>query len=344
MSFGAATTVLLLHVVAAGAPASGCRDVVPDSERRVEWIAPPGDAVRAQLSRWCDTVGPVLFEPAVAATTRRPLDRLTVITWNVHVGGGDVDALIARLLRGEFTDGEPASDFILMLQETYRAGTDVPSNFPRGFPVPGPIAPAPPGRPREDVRSVAREHGLAVLYAPSMRNGAVSRVPEDRGNAILSTIALTDALVIELPLERQRRVAASAAVAGRTRGGAAWQLRIANVHLDTAVFTRGGPFRARRRQAEAVIEALGASAAVPTIVGGDFNTWMGDEEPAIATVRKVFPVRSTIDDRRATWIGMLGLHARLDYVFARGVKAIEVRRLPQRFGSDHFPVLARVDF
>src|SRR5207237_665567 len=71
MSFGAATTVLLLHVVAAGAPASGCRDVVPDSERRVEWIAPPGDAVRAQLSRWCDTVGPVLFEPAVAATTRR---------------------------------------------------------------------------------------------------------------------------------------------------------------------------------------------------------------------------------------------------------------------------------
>jgi len=231
-----------------------------------------------------------------------------------------------------------------MLQETYRAGTDVPSNFPRGFPVPGPIAPAPPGRPREDVRSVAREHGLAVLYAPSMRNGAVSRVPEDRGNAILSTIALTDALVIELPLERQRRVAASAVVAGRTRGGAAWQLRIANVHLDTAVFTRGGPFRARRRQAEAVIEALGASAAVPTIVGGDFNTWMGDEEPAIATVRKVFPVRSTIDDRRATWIGMLGLHARLDYVFARGVKAIEVRRLPQRFGSDHFPVLARVDF
>ena len=150
-----------------------------------------------------------------------------------------------------------------MLPETYRAGTDVPADFPRGFPVPGPMAPAPPGRPREDVRSAAHEHGLAVLYAPSMRNGTVSRVPEDRGNAILSTVGLADALVIELPLERQRRVAASAKVAGRTRDGAVWQLRIANVHLDTAVFTRGGPFRARRRQAEAVIDALGAAPAIP---------------------------------------------------------------------------------
>ena len=333
-----------LAVVGTRASAPGCHDVVPDAGRHVEWIAPAPIAVRAQLSRWCDTVGPILFEPAVASASHAPLDHLTVVTWNVHVGGGNVDAFVAQLRRGDLTGGEPVTDFVLLLQETYRAGADVPADFPRGFPVPGPIAPAPPGAVREDVRSVAHEHGLAVLYAPSMRNGAVFRVPEDRGNAILSTIALDDPLVVELPLERQRRVAAAATIAGRTTGGAPWQLRIANVHLDTAVFTRGGPFRARRRQAEALIDALRAPASIPTLVAGDFNTWMGDEEPALAAMRAAFPIRSASQDERPTWSGALGLRARLDHVFARGVRAIDVRRLSGRFGSDHFPVLARVSF
>jgi endonuclease/exonuclease/phosphatase family metal-dependent hydrolase len=340
----AAVSLFLLIVVAARASAPGCHDVVPESERHVEWITPAGAAVRAQLARWCDTVGPVLLEPTVPSVTRTPLDRLTVVTWNVHVGGGDVDALIAQLQRGDLTDGEPVTDFVLLLQETYRAGPDVPTNFPRGFPVPGPIAPAPPGAAREDVRSVAHEHGLAVLYAPSMRNGAGSQVPEDRGNAILSTLAIDDPLVVELPLERQRRVAASVTISGHTSAGAPWRLRIANVHLDTAVFTRGGPFRARRRQAEALIDALRAPTEIPTLVAGDFNTWMGEEEPAITLMRAAFPARPPHDDRQPTWTGALGLRARLDYVFARGVRLIDVRRLPQRFGSDHFPLVARVSF
>jgi endonuclease/exonuclease/phosphatase (EEP) superfamily protein YafD len=44
-------------------------------------------------------------------------------------------------------------------------------------------------------------------------------------------------------------------------------------------------------------------------------------------------------------VGPLGIHATLDHVFARGrASAIDVRRLPDRFGSDHYPLLARVRF
>ena len=50
-------------------------------------------------------------------------------------------------------------------------------------------------------------------------------------------------------------------------------------------------------------------------------------------------------DAQPTWAGPLGIHARLDHVFARGrVSAIDVRRLPDRFGSDHYPLLAIVTF
>src|SRR5205823_6419677 len=120
-----------------------------------------------------------------------------------------------------------------------------------------------------------------------------SGLPEDRGMAILSTLPLSDLQVIELPFERQRRIALSVTLSGRTSARAAWRLRAANVQLDTSLaWTRGGPIAARRRQAEALIEALaaedrddavqaGRDATLPIVLGGDFNTWLGDKEPAV---------------------------------------------------------------
>ena len=62
-----------------------------------------------------------------------------------------------------------------------------------------------------------------MLYAPSMRNGESAGGGEDRGNAIVSTLPLADPTVIELPLERQRRVVVAASIAcgiaARARGG-----------------------------------------------------------------------------------------------------------------------------
>jgi endonuclease/exonuclease/phosphatase family metal-dependent hydrolase len=181
-----------------------------------------------------------------------------------------------------------------------------------------------------------------VLYAPSMRNGFLARALEDRGNAILATTTLADATAIELPIEHQRRVALAATVHGTTTTGSAWTLRLADVHLDTALaLLHGGPFTARRRQAQALVDVLGPT-PTPTVVAGDFNTWRGSGESAVALLREAFPIGE--QSSTTTWRGPLGLHASLDRVFARGVRSIDVRRLPERYGSDHYPLIADVTF
>ena len=327
--------------------ASGpCRQVQPPSALPPTWWSPADRRARSSLHRWCETVGPVVFHPVPGAHIAGPIDRLAIVTWNLHVGAADVEALLARLKSGAYTDGLPVEHFVLLLQEAYRRDESIPVRLARGLPVPDRIAEEAHRGP--DVDHFWRDDALAVLYAPSMRNGLVDVRREDRGNAIVSTIPLARPALIELPLEHQRRVAVVTTVGGETRAGAAWRLRIENVHLDTALaLTRGGHFAARRRQTEALIAALQATALEDdvrptTIVGGDFNTW-GWREPAVDMLARTFPdARGTVGD--PTWIGRLGVHATLDHLFASGAARVEVRRLPSRFGSDHYPLLAVVTF
>jgi len=299
------------------------------------------------MSRWCATVGPVLFAPNPAAQSDRPTDRLAIVSWNVHVGSGDVDALVRALRAGEFTAGARVDDFVLLLQEAYRRDASIPARLMRWHPVPERIA-ARTGR-GPDVAHIWRDDGLALLYAPSMRNGFVDVDREDRGNAIASTRPLHDVTLIELPLEHQRRVVAAALVVGRTREGAPWTVRVVDVHLDTALaLLHGGPFTARRRQVETLVAALRITAPrtdhLTTVVAGDFNTVMGAREPAIAYLRSVYADGPPPLDG-PTFSGPLGFRANLDHVFVAGhVGSVEVKRLPSRFGSDHYPMLTTIGF
>ena len=326
-----------------------CRQVVPAGDAPPVWISPADAGERASLARWCDTVGAVIFHPRPAAADR-PLDRLVIVSWNIHEDGGDVDDLMRRLRRGEFTGGEPVDAFVLLLQEATRRDSTVPLHVPKGSPAVQPIVVHRGSQPR-GVDRFAGE-GLAVMYAPSMRNGDSRSGPaEDRGNAIVSTLPLLEPRVIELPLERQRRVAAVAAVEGRTHAGSAWHIELANVHLDTALaLFRGGPFAARRRQASALVDAMRSSRHADItgenviVVAGDLNTWMGPGEPAVRMLAAAFAGRPGFD-RVPTWRGPFGLHATLDYIFVRGAtSATRVTRLPSQFGSDHFPMLTIVTF
>jgi endonuclease/exonuclease/phosphatase family metal-dependent hydrolase len=323
---------------------AACRQTTAESTGHVTWIRPSAPRDRARLDRWCDAVGPLVVEPT-PRTAPAAADRLAVVVWNVHVGGGDVDRLIDALRRGDLTSGVPIAAFALLLQETYRDGEGVPVRPPAGSRGPRAIRERPPGGVRRGALEIAHAHGLAVVYAPSMRNaGMIDPSPraEDRGNAILSSLPMTDPTAIELPFERQRRVVVAATIAGRTTGGADWRLRLADAHLDTTIaITRGGPFAARRRQAAAIVEALAASAGA-TLLGGDFNTWLGDREAAAVDLRAVFP-QTPAGSLRATWHGPLGSHAALDHVFVRDVSgAVTVARVADRFGSDHDPLLAVV--
>jgi endonuclease/exonuclease/phosphatase family metal-dependent hydrolase len=328
-----------------------CREVRGLSDNPIDatvtWLGPEDVRNRARLNEWCVTVGPVVFEARPRAAAPHPIDRIALISWNTHVGGGDIDAVVGAVERGDFTHGETFDAVVLLLQEMYRHGGGVPERGTSHSSVPSRIADAAHSAHTRDVRRVADERGLAVFYAPSMRNGALADDPEDRGNAILSTLPLSDPIAIELPIEHQRRVVIVAVLDGETTAGHRWRLRVASVHLDTALaLLHGGPRAARARQSSALIATLQRLPPFSgaTVLAGDFNTLNGEREPAVEQMRAAFP-DAPLTDTRPTWSAPMGLSEKLDYVFAKGVAgAIDVQRLPSRFGSDHYPLLSVIRF
>ena len=324
-------------------PPQTCREVVPDPEPLLHWVSPPATRDRHALSDWCATVGPVLYYRRPPSDLPAVVDRLAVVTWNVHVGFGDVRELIRRLQSGQYTGGEGIQHFILLLQEAYRRDGGVPARTSVRLRLPGRIGARRLGKRGADIDRFVKDERLSLLYVPSMRNGGDPDVPEDRGNAIVSTLPLDSPAVIELPFEHQRRAAALAVVEGRTLGGSSWRLGVVDVHFDTAMaLTRGGPLSARRRQAAALIDAL-AAAPDDMVLGGDLNTWLGSREPALKLLRRAFPEGG--DRATTTWKGPLGLRGGLDHLLARGrARWVGVARLPDRLGSDHYPVMGIIEF
>jgi endonuclease/exonuclease/phosphatase family metal-dependent hydrolase len=175
-----------------------------------------------------------------------------------------------------------------------------------------------------------------------MRNGAPASSDVDRGNAILTDLPLSDFSAIELPFERQRRVAVAATIAGVSLVDTPWTLRVVSAHLDNMTT---GPRRlwfagseyARVRQARGLLGALQGDA--PLVLGGDFNTWFGFADQTYVETSRAFPGTS-VSDRRPTFRGLL----RLDHLFFRlptGWRA-DFSRGDAAFGSDHRPLIARI--
>ena len=320
-----------------------------------------------ELAEWCASVGPVVVsaDPLAAGGSARAagtvpqpqsgdadavrrevpvLDSVPVVTWNVHVGGGEVERLVGELRGGRIT-GRPERHFVLLLQEVHRADSArVPARLPDWNSIPARITESPPGdAERIDVGQAARRLGLSLFYAPSMRNGPP--VPglseEDRGNAILSTLALEELEAAELPFEAQRRVAVTATVRGRTSRGEPWSLRATSAHLD--VRSRWARFweslgGARLRQARGLVGALEDDTARVQVVGGDFNTIFGTREDAVLEMRRRFP-QSPPPVREPTFVQF---GSRLDYFFLRSPHARvrpRARRLREPYNSDHYPLL-----
>lgn len=215
----------------------------------------------------------------------------------MHAGAGDLPRLLGDLRAGRLNGLPPARGFVLLLQEA------------------GP-----------DILEFARSEGLSAYFEP---------VNPERGNAILSTYPLIDARTIELPRERQRRVAVAASIhldEGR--------LRVANAHLENRVsWWRGGLFSegARRRQAEALVAALPADE--PTVLGGDFNIFLGRDEPAWRVLAARFPDGPPpLDEptfRERLFLDELFFDLPEDWRVARSI-------VDNRYGSDHHAVVGRL--
>ncbi len=261
--------------------------------------------------------------PAVA-------DALAVVSWNTAFADGDVVGLVERV-RSE-KRGQP---LVLLLQEVYRRGGSVPNRLAAGAAYARRFVGASDARA---IESIASGLGMFAYYVPSMRNGG-NGPAEDRGNAILSDLPLVDLEAIELPFEKQRRVAVSAVVEATTRQGQRWRLRVVSAHLDNSVTRRAwiASEYGRTRQARGLVALL--DGGVPTVLGGDFNTWFGFSDQAYVETARAFPQTPTADTR-GTFLGLL----RLDHLFCRlpaGWEAEAVRG-DDRFGSDHAPLIASI--
>ena len=300
-----------VHMRPMAAPSS-CR--APMQGVSMSWLEPADEDDRQALGRWCDPVGGVAQH--VPADLSPPITPRPVIvaTWNTGVGHGRIASFV-----GELRNTHVDSDLILLIQEAYRAGY-------------APDACAADSRRAkriranadgEEIRIAAAALSMHAVYVPSMRNGidCAEEPREDRGNAILSTLPLSDIAAIELPYAQQRRVAVAATV----RIGH-FALRVASVHLDT--------LWGHRRQAEGLVTALDQLA--PTdglIVAGDLNEV---RRGGVAKLRKHLT---------ETDCGHLPTHdfpaLRLDHMFTRGVAPpIPCVTADSSYGSDHWALIA----
>lgn len=328
---------ILLACLGSARPGSAAADptCIATSDAIVRWLRVSSTSERPSLDRWCAGVGlPTRVEPREASG--EVASAFAVVTWNTHVGAADLDRFIADLRAGRLTS-RPVNDFVLLLQETYRAGDAVPAR--PGVEWASAIFGAGPRTSRVQATEFAQRLGLSAIYVPSMRNGPPSLTSEDRGNAIVSTARLTEVSAIELPLERQRRVALAATVMVRSGAAPARPLRLVCTHFTNMVMHHAWVLSesGRLRQARALAQTLPADG--PLIVGGDLNSWFGYRDAAYRELaQRLSP--AAVEDRRATFGPM-----RLDHLLFRlpqGWRA-EVRRADGKYGSDHYPLVALID-
>jgi endonuclease/exonuclease/phosphatase family metal-dependent hydrolase len=295
-------------------------------------------ASESSVVSYRQTVGPaVTFVPNPTPPVRDSAGTLIVVNWNVHVGNGDVIALIDTISNSEKTNGHDRPEFVLLLQESVRQSPDIP--LVTGFKAPGRIA-RPAGN--LEVVTLARKLGWWMYYAPSMRNGdGLGAGAEDRGNAILSSLPLQSVESVDLPFFVQRRVALVATV---TDGHQQPRLRVAVTHFDTrAPLTQGWIFggpSARNNQARQLIAALKKFQTddLPLVIGGDLNTYMGSQG-VLDTMAQIAP-HTDCGTQPTHALGMT-----LDHLFADLPIgwSHQCRRAQNRFSSDHYPLVLSVN-
>ena len=355
------------HEMDVRAPVGACA-ASPDA--RVAWARPDSEGEQERLDNWCSATGePVVRQvanssfptdvireaslgggPAAAAsafggtTEPAPIESLVVATWNIEVGTGDLLRFLDEQIgysceSGRLNGANTETPFVLLVQEAHRASHDIPE-IPDGVALPSPIGKSDDHQSRAEIVSVAEACGLSLFYAPSMRNGAEAdgEVPEDRGNAILASIPLSDHSAVELPLETQRRVAVSAIAHPPGRE----PIRVVSFHFDVAanmlrVLTTGNSTRLRQGLglARALEELDAGDRTVATIIGGDVNSW-SEKESVIRHLSERFP-----ESPRVTAEGTRGGYP-TDHMFLRTFEGSTIaldegsyRVVPHEYGSDH---------
>ncbi len=337
----------------------------------IDWYVPILESDNHRLDRWCAVVGPPVLDsiPRARFGSLVAGEPLTVAVWNTDAGAGDLIAFLQTELglqcaRESSVRRPSATHFVLLVQEALRRSPEL-NAVEESWVTPPPVAEEEGATERLGVPEVASRCGLAVFYAPAARNGHETRdgSGEDKGAAIVSTLPLSDPIVLELPFESARRVALAATV----HDAAGDSLRLVSVHLITTpqawrVITTANSSRAR--QADAIVAALeqiehgrahsnGDSSigdrtySISTVIAGDFNTWSRSESalrrllqhfpesprPLMHDTRGPFPTDHVLFRRRTPTRGETD-----------GVETGSYRRIDNRYYSDHHPIVVRFEF
>jgi hypothetical protein len=305
-------------------PAGACRSSA------FQWFAPDDTRERARLDAWCAGVGAPAMHIDLGATVS---DGLTVrdivfVSWNVHVGNGDIRSFFQDLRAGAHTGGRRFPHHVMLLQEAVRTSGVPP--FTAGASGAKRIAARNASTPI-DIVDISRELGTSLVYVPSMRNGTSADPAEDRGSAILSTVPLSAVVAAELPGERQRRVVVIAK---------AGPVSVAVIHLDAL----GGGRRLRLLWTPWMRDVQIRSTTPvlpdgPLVVGADLNTWHGRDELAARFLNDQFRETPLSLERQGRGLRVL------DYMFFRGGPGQRgrYRQVVNRYGSDHRPLVGWIE-
>jgi endonuclease/exonuclease/phosphatase family metal-dependent hydrolase len=280
------------------------------SDRLAAWRANVGEAVALDLA-------PSRAGPAPAS--------LAILSWNLWIGRGRLDQVLARVR--DTTD----APVVVLVQEAFRSDASVPPRTAGRAARRAAGALPPRLRPRGDIVEIAQALGLNLRYVPSMRNGAGR---SDRGNAILSELPLADAWGVELPLVLQRRVPVVASLPGPDG-----PLHVVSAHLDPrgppGASWLGGDLvilgadlnlgRGRRERSWRLLDAADFATGVPAVAPGWRHTFH--------TMPRLVLDYLLVRDRT----GRIA-HARVERMDEHPQD-----RGPLVFGSDHHPLLARVE-
>lgn len=252
---------------------------------------------------------------------------LLVVSWNTHVGAGDITKLARELIEMNRFEVASSSHIVLLLQEVVRRSDDVPKDVPSTVRVPARIQKQ--SENGFEIDRIARSLNLWMYYAPSMRNGARPDVREDRGSAILSTLPLDDFEAIELPFGAQRRVVVTATTP-QLAGPNQRALRFVSVHLDARP--------SRRKQAAALTGLLRRfrEAGDDLVIGADLNGPFGTHDQTVDALRKA---TQRVECGTRTF-GVLTLDHFFTNLPMSWVASCERQR--RLFGSDHHPLVMRL--
>jgi endonuclease/exonuclease/phosphatase family metal-dependent hydrolase len=367
------TACLLPHTTESPPQDRACPTMGDGAGTSLTWYVPDSSTESKTAEQWCLATGPAVIDstPSAGFGPWRPGDSLVVVAWNVSAGGGDLLAFLDEqtglscdVRSAALAPG--ASHFVLLLQEAYRRSAAVPADADESV-IPPAVKEESRAGERADVVEVARRCGLALAYVPATRNGTGEweSEREDKGNAILSTLPLSDVIAVEMPMVAQRRVELAATV----RDARGDSLRVVSVHLNTfpppwRLLRTGGSSRVR--QALTLVDALqraelersGRAAdsvfagcyptcgdeetpsyVISTVAGGDINTWTGGGT-ALKQLYLHFPDSPPYDPTPTR------TSFRTDHMLFRSAGTgsagtlIEgsYRRLDSAYHSDHYPI------